>query len=162
MRYPAVSFVPVAFMALLAACTLPPVAPVEAQVPVTKQSTELPEISAQPEQEVQGDAVFITGGFDDEEYAMLQASKEQYNLHVQNTNSEGAFVGDTQVVIRNAAGNTVLDTVAGPLLLVKLADGVYEMVATHGDEEKKQKITLGGKKKFSAVTLRWKEIIAAQ
>lgn len=156
------SSVAVSLIGLLAACEMPPVAPVEAVAPITKQSTELPQISAEPQQEVQGEAVFITGGFDDEEHAMIQATKDQYNLHVQNTNTGGEFVGDTQVIIRNAAGEVVLDTVAGPLLSVQLADGTYSLVATHGGEEKTQKITLNAKKKLGTITLRWKEILAAE
>lgn len=72
-----------------------------------------------------GDINYVTGGIGDEERAALHAVESQYNLRVMSASNDGAFVGDTHLVIRNHRGDTLLDAVAGPLFFAKLPYGTY-------------------------------------
>ena len=99
---------------------------------------------------------FVTGGIGDDERQVIEASRNDYNVHVTSSSMNGAFVEDTQVSIRNKAGDEVLNVNAGPLLYVKLAPGTYTLEATHGDEMKKQRLVIGKKTRDAKVHLGWK------
>ena len=99
---------------------------------------------------------FVTGGIGDDERQAIEATKSSYNVHVTNASINGAFVEDTNVVIRDKAGAELLSVEAGPLLYVALPRGSYTMEATHGSEVRKKNIVIGSKTRSVPVHLGWK------
>lgn len=148
----------VALAALLAATSLTPAV---AQNPdpnayYRAPAREIPMIDTS-RQYNQGDEVnFVTGGIGDDERQAIEAAKASYNVHVTNASTNGAFVEDTQVVIRKKDGTEVLSVEAGPLLYVQLPAGSYTLEATHGDETRKKNIVIGKKTRSANVHLGWK------
>jgi hypothetical protein len=98
---------------------------------------------------------YVTGGIGDDERQAIEASKGDYNLHVTSASGNGAFVEDTQVVIKDKAGTEVLNVTAGPLLYVKLPTGSYTLEATHGSDSQTKKFVIG-KKPTRDLHLSWK------
>ena len=84
---------------------------------------------------LQGQTQFISGGIGkDESEAILQAG-EKWALMLelaQETGHKAQYISDVHVLIKDKAGNTVLDTITeGPYLLVNLAPGNYSLDATY-------------------------------
>src|SRR5690606_37917825 len=72
------------------------------------------------------------GGIGAEERAAMEAKAADYNLRLTfATKVSGAYLSDVKVAIRNARGETVLDTVAaGPWLFARLPRGEYRVAAS--------------------------------
>lgn len=78
-----------------------------------------------------------------EELDYIRSIEHQYDLKVLFTETSGAFLADLPVIIKNKAGAVVLSTVTkGPILLVDLPKGTYNLVASSGGESKEQKISV--------------------
>ena len=74
-----------------------------------------------------------------------------------NASVDGAFVGDSEILILSKDGSEVLHVNAGPLLYVQLPAGKYTLNAIRGDEKKVHTFTIGTKKQSVAnVVLSWK------
>jgi hypothetical protein len=104
------------------------------------------------------DVTYITGGIGEDEQQMLEAVKPEYNLHIMSASMNGAFVGDAQVLITRGNGEQteeMLNVVAGPLLYVKLPAGSYSLLASLGEQTKRQNFTIGVKRKTARVHLGW-------
>lgn len=101
-----------------------------------------------------GNVTYVTGGIGSDERTALEAQKRQYNFTMLSANTKGELTGDTQVIIRDSAGNEVLNTTAGPLLFANLPDGTYTLEATNEGQVKTQKIFVRGGKQ-SHVHLSW-------
>jgi hypothetical protein len=93
-----------------------------------------------------GNVTYITGGIGDEERNALQAVKNHYNLSVMSAGASGAFAGDTHIVIRDRAGNELVDTDAGPLFYANLPPGSYTVEATSEGQVRNNKVTIGSGK----------------
>jgi hypothetical protein len=91
-----------------------------------------------PPVKTQGQTQFLSGGIGkDESDAILQA-RISWPLTLELTQLTQAagptaeYISDVQIIIKDALGNTVLDTPAdGPYLLVKLPAGKYSLDATY-------------------------------
>ena len=91
-----------------------------------------------PPVNTQGQTQFLSGGIGkDESEAMLQV-RNSWPLTLELTQLTQAggptaeYISDVQIIIKDALGNTVLDTTAdGPYLLVKLPAGKYSLDATY-------------------------------
>lgn len=92
----------------------------------------LPAHSA-PVGERQGEVRILHGGVAAEERAAMQAQATDYNLHLTfAAKGSGAYLSDVKVVIRDARGKTLLDTVAsGPWLFAQLPPGQVTVAATN-------------------------------
>jgi hypothetical protein len=79
----------------------------------------------------QGGIEFVTGGADVEEYAAMRAIQGNYNTHLTfAVRGTGEYLADVRVIIRNANGEPVLDTVSeGAFLYARLVPGRYVLVA---------------------------------
>jgi hypothetical protein len=91
-----------------------------------------------PPVKTQGQTQFLSGGIGkDESEAMLQVrSSWPLTLELTQLTQAGGptaeYISDVQIIIKDALGNTVLDTTAdGPYLLVKLPAGKYSLDATY-------------------------------
>ena len=91
-----------------------------------------------PPVNTQGQTQFLSGGIGkDESDAILQA-RISWPLTLELTQLTEArgptaeYISDVQIIIKDALGNTVLDTTTdGPYLLVKLPAGKYSLDATY-------------------------------
>ena len=108
-----------------------------------------------PEVQQSGDITFITGGIGDEERAALEAVKSEYNLHLMSAHTSGSFEGDTLLTIYDNGNNEILSAHIGPIFYAKLPAGSYMLVATNGDQMRKQRVSVGANKSANAM-FSWK------
>ena len=99
-----------------------------------------------PPVQQQGELRFITGGIGEYERDALEKVKPQYNLHIMSADMDGAFAGDTHLVIADADGDIVLDADVGPIFYGLLPRGRYVVTASSEGQMKKQTINIGAKK----------------
>ncbi len=134
----------------------------EAPAPTQAQAKEIPTIETGRTIRTASQVNFVTGGIGDDERQLIEAAYGDYNVHITSASVSGAFVEDTQVVIRNAAGAEELHVEAGPLLYVQLPVGRYTVEATHGAEVQKRKLTVAKNTKAGRVHFGWKvpEVLA--
>ena len=99
---------------------------------------------------------FVTGGIGDEERAAIEGAKADYNTYITSARADGAFLDDAAVIIRNKAGEVLVDLTMGPLLYVKLPVGSYVLDATSGEEKKTQNFTISPTKKTATIRLTFK------
>jgi hypothetical protein len=113
-----------------------------------------PGSSDQP-QAVQTNGIsYITGGVGDEELHALEAVKNEYNLHVTNTDAAGEFDDGTTITILGRDGKELLNINAGPLFYAVLPVGTYVIEASSGGRSEKRKVTVGQEKPAS-IYFRW-------
>jgi hypothetical protein len=78
-----------------------------------------------------GNVSYVSGGVGEDSLQRMAALARDYNLKLVFAAKSGNFLADVKVVIRDARGASVLETTAeGPLLLVRLPAGKYEIAAT--------------------------------
>lgn len=70
-----------------------------------------------------GDVTFVTGGIGDEEREAMQEMRRDYNLHIMRSEKDGAFTGETNIIIYDRNGNEILAIEAGPLFYINLPVG---------------------------------------
>ncbi|WP_232219938.1 carboxypeptidase-like regulatory domain-containing protein [Pseudogulbenkiania sp. MAI-1] len=100
---------------------------------------------ALPQGQTQGQASFISGGIGADEVAAMKAVRQDYNLRLLfAAKGSGEYLADVAVVVRNARGDTVLDTVAkGPFFYARLPAGQYQVSASYQDKSQARKVRLG-------------------
>src|SRR5215470_4806692 len=73
---------------------------------------------------------YISGGFGAEERDALSARESEYNLSLLFAAADGDYLGGADIQIKNAKGDTVLQTTAeGPWLFARLPQGDYTVMA---------------------------------
>jgi hypothetical protein len=78
---------------------------------------------------------YISGGIGEAELAALRDREKDFNVKMVFADAEGAYVADVAIVIRDARGNvTFADKNLGPILLIQLPDGAYEVSASRGEK----------------------------
>ena len=102
--------------------------------------------TALPKVQTQGEASFVSGGIGDDELAAMHEARRDYNLQLLfAAKGSGEYLSSVAVVVKNAHGDTVLDTVAdGPLLYAKLPRGQYQVSARYQEQVQNRKVRLGG------------------
>jgi hypothetical protein len=75
---------------------------------------------------------YISGGIGEEDRQAMQEASANYNLWITfAVKKSGEYLADTQVTIKDASGNTVLDATSdGPWFYAKLPKGKYRVDAT--------------------------------
>lgn len=92
-------------------------------------------------QEAASQAQANSGGIGDAEMQDIDHVQENYSLKLVFANSAGEYLADVNVVIHDKHGQVVLDSHAvGPVLLVKLAPGAYNISAGNDTETKNSKV----------------------
>jgi hypothetical protein len=98
---------------------------------------------------------YISGGVGESGRAEIEAVQAQYSLKLVFAYTNGEFLAGVDVVITDAAGNTLVAADAdGPWLLVALPAGTYRVAATVGDSTKTEEVSVsaGGLK---TVNIQW-------
>jgi len=96
-----------------------------------------------PAAQISGDVTYITGGIGDEERQALQNVKTDYNLYITNSSPDGAFSGNSQIIITNSSGTKVLEATSGPIFYAKLPAGTYTVTSQMREQTKTHNITVG-------------------
>jgi hypothetical protein len=86
---------------------------------------------------------YISGGVGADTREDLLAKEKEYNLKIITADKSGDYLADVKLVIESARKERVLDTtMAGPILLAKLAPGTYTIRATSADQTLTQTVTI--------------------
>jgi len=106
-------------------------APQTYQAPTEQSETE--QVPTEATQTVNAQGVrYLSGGIGKDEREQLKAAASDYNLKLVFAESNGAFVADVLVTIKNAEGATLLDAKStGPLFFAKLPAGEYGVQASY-------------------------------
>jgi hypothetical protein len=73
---------------------------------------------------------YVNGGIGHDEAAAMRAEAKHYPMSMFFTaGKDHAFLADVKVTIKDRAGQEVLTTAAGPILLVKAPSGTYAITA---------------------------------
>jgi hypothetical protein len=98
---------------------------------------------------------YLSGGAGEDERQALQSAATDYTLKIVAALNSGDYVADAQVVIWNARGEKVLDTITeGPWLFAKLPPGVYQVQSVYGGTVRKQMVKIGSSGQ-TVVMMRW-------
>lgn len=95
------------------------------------------DINSLPEVKTQNGVNYLSGGVGQDEAQAVESAAKDYSLMltfaIQKT---GKYLADVNVKIEDKIGKTVLDTIAdGPMLLVQLPPGQYEINAASDDRQ---------------------------
>lgn len=102
----------------------------------------------------QNGITFIAGGIGTDSQERLKARASEFNLKLVFTLVEGSYLSDVGVVIKDAAGRTLVEHVAdGPFFMAKLPAGAYSVTATY--EGKSQTRKVNASSKLRTEYLRW-------
>lgn len=98
---------------------------------------------------------YVSGGIGDEERDEIRSRERNFNLKLLFTERDGAYLGDVDVVLLNAKGNTVFDVKSlGPFLLMQLPGGSYVIKASMNGQMQQRKLSVSAKGRQNAV-MRW-------
>lgn len=87
---------------------------------------------------------YLSGGIGLEEREALRAVAPAYTLLLSFADRTGHYLSDVEVVISDAAGNTLLEAVShGPWFWVQLPPGTYTVVATTAGIARRQVAQVG-------------------
>ncbi len=112
------------------------------------------EIGELPEVQMQDEITYVTGGFGQEESCAMKAAARDYDLMLTFAERDGSYVADVNVQIIDSRGRTVLQTVSGPLLLVDLPAGKYQIAADYNGATRWRTVSVGGSH-HDRLTLTW-------
>lgn len=100
-------------------------------------------------------AAVISGGVGEESRERLKAREHEFNLKLVFTLIEGNYLADVRVVVRNAAGQVVVEHIAdGPFVLARLAPGSYTVTAAYGGQPQTRTIRVSDR--LQTVHMQWR------
>lgn len=78
---------------------------------------------------------YISGGFGDEDLEALELQQFNHNLKMVFTTLDGAYVADISVLVLDQKKNALISaTSIGPVMLIDLPAGIYQVQATYAQE----------------------------
>jgi len=102
--------------------------------------------AAQEQAVTQNGISFVSGGVGADSEERLKAQEKDFNLKLVLTLIEGNYVSGVDVVVKNAAGSTLVEhTAEGPFFMAKLPAGKYTVAATYSSKSQTRKFAIGGK-----------------
>lgn len=101
--------------------------------------------------QIQGEVSFVSGGIGADERDALQLMRADYNLHLLfSMRDTGEYLSDIKVVVTDATGNDLLETVAeGPMLFARLKPGRYSISADRNGHLINKTVNIGDKRDAS-------------
>jgi hypothetical protein len=83
-----------------------------------------------PLAKTQNGVAYVTGGVGEDEAAAMRAEAKHYPVSMFfAAGKDNAFLADVKVTVKSKAGKEVLNTAAGPILLVNVPSGTYLVTA---------------------------------
>jgi len=98
-------------------------------------------------------ATFRCGGVGEDDQKRMKAEAAQHGVLVTFSTTDGAYVADVGVEIRQGGKSVLQGRCNGPLMLVDLPQGSYEIAATAQGRTQRKTLTVGGKP--AAVGFSW-------
>jgi hypothetical protein len=99
---------------------------------------------AMPAIQTQGGVRYACGGIGSDESAAMRAAMKQFPLSLLFARPDGGYLADVDVAILAADGRTVLAMRAsGPVCLIDLPPGRYEVAAASGGVGKSHSVSIG-------------------
>ena len=94
---------------------------------------------------VLGDRAYTMGGIGEDEVTLMKGERSRYTLQVTTAQRDtGAYLADARVRITNAASQVVFDQpLSGPILMIDLPPGRYEVSVAYQGREQHQSATVG-------------------
>jgi len=87
---------------------------------------------------------YVSGGIGEAEQQRLSAVEGRFNLKLVFTLTEGNYLADVGVVLKDAASKNVVEHVAeGPIFLAKLPAGTYSASVTYNGKSQSRTVKLG-------------------
>ena len=87
---------------------------------------------------------YVSGGIGVAEQEALKAREQDFNLKLVFTLVEGNFLADVGVQVKDGAGETLIEHIAGgPMFLARLAPGRYTVSATYEGRSITRKVLVG-------------------
>ncbi len=100
------------------------------------------------------DIRYIVGGVGIEQREAMKALYDQYSLKLEVAEKSGAYVADVHVMITDTGGREYLHIrQQGPILLIDLPDGQYNIEATYRGMVQKRKLQIKGSKPVRTIFL---------
>ncbi len=107
-------------------------------------------MSKLPPEQKQGDVTYLMGGVGKEEAAALRKDEANFPVTLEflkRAKPHAEYVSNVNVTVKDHEGKTVLNTVTdGPLLLAKLPDGKYMVMASDNGISKERNIVVAAQK----------------
>jgi len=105
-------------------------------------------LSAPQAQTYQG-IPYLSGGIGEEEREMLRRLAHNYNVQLIFAAKEGHYLSEVHVIIMDARGRTVLDTVSeGPWLYTQLPAGTYTILVQVNGQTQRRVVQVGQQKQI--------------
>ena len=112
-----------------------------------------------PPERVNGNVIYLSGGIGQEEAAALRQNESNYPLaleFIRNGESGAEFLAGVSVTIKDAQGNVVLAAASeGPLLLAKLPDGKYKVIAVPENRAAKERDVVVAGREHEHIVFVW-------
>ena len=92
------------------------------------------------------DVAIMSGGVGKEEADAMRAAASDYPLQftfVRNVGDREEFIADVRLTIADKAGHVLVDQKSGPLVLVRLPDGIYTVSAEYAGQQKTRRVAIG-------------------
>lgn len=93
-----------------------------------------------------GSTEYVSGGIGSDEAQLFRMVRSTFPLSVNFSAQQGeriAYISDVQLVIRNSADQTVLNSlIDGPYCLIRLGPGNYKVFATYEGQTQERQTTL--------------------
>jgi hypothetical protein len=98
---------------------------------------------------------YVSGGIGDEERDEIRSRERNFNLKLLFAERDGSYLGDVNVVLLNAKGDTVFDVKSvGPFLLLKLPAGKYLIKTSMNGQMQQKRMSITAKGRHEAI-FRW-------
>lgn len=111
---------------------------------------------AGPTADQQGAVRSLSGGIDADEARAMKDAAPGFRLALTFARSDGAFVADVRLRVRDAGGRTVYEASGvGPMVLLDMPSGRYLIEATHPDGRQQQRSVSIDGKRHAAVSMTW-------
>ena len=102
-----------------------------------------------------GGISYVSGGVGEKSLDRLNSMAGEFNLKLVFAMKSGEYVNDVSVVIADAKGKTILETVSeGPWLLARLPAGNYRIVASFAGKSEKRQAAVSASK-LRTIDFRW-------
>jgi hypothetical protein len=98
---------------------------------------------------------YVSGGIAGDSQQSMEQMAGDFNLHLTFAEADGSYLADIPLTIKDAGGNTVLETTSGgPLFYARLEPGSYTITADNQGNSKEQQVEISADKPAS-ITYSW-------
>lgn len=103
----------------------------------------------------EGNVAYVSGGIGEDERDEIRLRERDFNLKLLFSERDGSYLGDVDVLLQNAKGESILDLHSvGPFLLAKLPSGSYRIKVSANGQMQQGKLSIPAKGRHEGV-FRW-------